>query len=162
MIKYKIGKTSDKEGQLIKDIINELTDVYGDFYITRNNLRLFIKENLDLLFDCIEKGDKIVYDENKGLIFITGWSDKANRKYIKILAKDDESADHLLKVANWHMEGEKLFAKIKKNNPVRRVLQKNNFRFAGDRGKEILLVRENIYTDTKAEEKRKIKGDKNA
>jgi len=160
MIKYKIGKTSDKESRLIKDIINELTDIYGDFYVTRNNLRLFIKENLDLVFDCIEKGDKIVYDENKGLIFITGWSDKANRKYIKILAKDDESADHLLKIVGWHTT-EVLWAKVKKNNPIRRILQKNGFRFAGDRGKEILMCRNNIYT-TKIEKKEKIEGDQNA
>ena len=160
MIKYKSGKLSKKDTNIIKDILTDVTDVYGDGYITRNNLRLFLKENTDLLFDGVEKGDKIVYDENKGLIFITGWSDKANRKYIKVLAKNEESADHLLKIVGWHTT-EVLWAKVKKNNPIRRILQKNGFCFAGDRGKEILMCRNNIYT-TKVEKKEKIEGDQNA
>lgn len=161
MIKYKSGKLSQKDIAIIRDILTDVTDEHRDGYITRNNLRLFLKENTDLLFDGVEKGDKVIYDENKGLIFITGWSDKANRKYIKILAKNDESADHLLKIVGWHTT-EILWAKVKKNNPIRRILQKNGFRFAGDRGKEILLMRENIYTNTKIEKKEKIRGDQNA
>jgi len=140
MIKYKSGKLSKKDTTIIRSILTDVTDIYGDGYITRNNLRLFLKENTNLLFEGIEKGDKIIYEENKGLIFITGWSDKANRKYIKILAKNDESADKLLKIVGWHIK-EDLWAKVKKNNPIRRVLQLNNFKFAGDRGKEILLFR---------------------
>lgn len=162
MMEFHEGQLTNKDERIIRDILMDLTDIYGDFYITRNNLRLFIKENQNLLFDCIKKGDKIVYEENEGIIFATGWSDKSKRKYIKVLAKDEKSADNLLKVINWNMPGEKFFAKIKKNNPLRRVLQKNNFTFAGDRGKEILLIKEYIFSDTKAEEKEKIIGDKHA
>jgi len=150
MICYKSGMISKKEKIEIESILNELTDIYGDFYITKNNLRLFIKENKDLLFNAIEKVDKLVYAEDKGIILIIGFSEKVSRKYIKILAKDEESADHLLKVVNWNVE-EDLWAKVKKNNPIRRVLQRNNYKFAGDRGAEILLNKENIYTDNKGE-----------
>jgi len=159
MIQYKRGQASKKELSIINDILENFIDTYSDFYITRKNLRLFIKENKDLLFDCIKKGDKIIYAEEKGIIFITGYSDKADRKYIKILAKDEESADYLIKVMGWHTEKEKLFAKVKKNNPIRRVLQRNNFTFCGDRGKEILLVRDTNFFDIKVEEKEKIKGE---
>ncbi len=151
MIRFKEGKCSKKEKENINSILQELTDTYSDFYITRNRLRLFIKENKDLLFDSLAKGDKIAYAEDEGIAFITGWSDKSPRKYLKIIGFDLEKTDHLIKVINWHCE-DQLFAKIKKNNPIRRILQKNGFIFYGDRGREILLVRDNIYSNNKGGE----------
>ena len=132
-----------KEESNLKILLDEMTDIYGDFYITRNNLRLFIKENVDLLYKCLKKGDKIAFDENVGIIFATGWSDKAKRKYLKILPRDAESADRLLKIFLWHVNCD-IYAKVKKNNPVKRALQKNNFKFIGDRGREILLYRKYV------------------
>jgi len=139
------GKLKKKEEFQVETLLSELTDYYGDFYITRNNLRLFIKENIHLLFECLSKGDKIVYNDHEGIVLLTGYSDKAPRKYIKILSRDDSSADKLLKILIWQTDCD-LWAKIKKNNPIKRVLQNNNFKFAGDRGKEILLKRQFIRT----------------
>jgi hypothetical protein len=85
----------------------------------------------------------MVYSEIDGVMFVTGFSDKSDRKFIKPLVKDIDSADKLLKVLVWHMSCD-LWAKIKKNNPIKKALIKNNFKFAGDRGKEILLVRKYI------------------
>ena len=141
-------------------LLDELVDVYTDFYITRNNLRLYIKENKDLLFKCLKKGDKIAFDEKKGIIFATGWSDKASRKYLKILARDDESADKLLKIFLWHINCD-IYIKVKKNNPIKKVLQRNNFRFAGDRGREILLLRKYIPSKTVEEQINKFEEDNN-
>ncbi len=45
----------------------------------------------------------------------------------------------LIKVAFQNVQCD-LFAKVKKNNPLKLALQRNRFKFAGDRGKEILLV----------------------
>jgi hypothetical protein len=143
MIEFRNGKLKKKEESDIRNLINELVDFYGDFYVTRNNLRLFIKENSHVFFEGLEKGDKMTYSESDGIIFVTGFSDKSDRKYIKPLVKDIESADKLLKVLVWHTTCE-LWAKVKKNNPITKALIKNNFRFAGDRGKEILLVRKYI------------------
>lgn len=120
-------------------MLSELTDVYGDFYITRNNLRLFIKENLNVLFDCLKKGDRIAFND-AGVAVICGFSDKAERKYVKFLTKNPDDIANFLKVIAWNLNSD-LYVKIKKNNPQRTVLEKNYFRFAGDRGKEILLVR---------------------
>jgi hypothetical protein len=138
MIVFKNG-LSDKEKKQITSLLCELTDVYGDFYITRDNLRLFIKENLNVLFDCLKKGDKIAFDDS-GVVVICGFSDKADRKYLKFLTRNPDDTEKFLKVIAWNLNCD-LYVKIKKNNPLKDVLQKNYFRFAGDRGKEILLVK---------------------
>ena len=138
MITFK-SVLSDKEKKHIVSLLCELTDFYGDFYITRNNLRLFIKENRNVLFECLKKGDKIVFNET-GMAVICGFSDKANRKYAKFLTKKPEDIGRFLKVIGWNLDCD-LYVKVKKNNPQRTVLEDNYFKFAGDRGKEILLVR---------------------
>jgi len=134
-----------KEKEVVWSLLQDLPDIYKDFYITKNNLRLFIRENLDLLYDCLKKGDRIAFDENLGMILIYGFSDKSPRKYVKILTKDDESASHLLKILAWNIK-EDLYAKVKKTNPLKRTLERNGFRFSADRGKEILLKRTYIPT----------------
>jgi hypothetical protein len=134
------GQLKRGENSTVTSILEEIPDIYSDFYITKNNLRLFIKENTDLLVECLKKGDKIVYSEEDGAIFVTGWSDKSPRKYVKILSKNERSADRLLKALLWNIDCE-LWIKIKKNNPILSILKRNNFRFIGNRGKEILLVR---------------------
>lgn len=138
MITFKTG-LSKKEQTHIRFLLEEISDIYGDFYLTKNNLRLYIKENQNILFDCLKKGDKIAYDDN-GMAIITGFSDKMPRKYIKILAEDNNQAEKLIKVINWNLKCD-LFVKIKKNNPLKEVFQANGFRFMGGRGKEMLLVR---------------------
>ena len=140
MIIFKSGKISKNEEKLVLNILNESQDLYGDNYITRANLRLFLKENPGLLFQGLQKGDKLFYEEDEGLIFVDGYSDKSPRKYIKIITKTEDSANRLLKTLQWHIK-EDLFCKIKKNNPIKRVLERNGFRFCGDRGKELLVCR---------------------
>jgi len=131
---------SKKQCKVVKSILDELTDEYRDFYITKSNFRLFIKENEHLLFEALQRGDKIVFEEGKGIAFITGWSDKSPRKYLKILAEDNDSANRLLKVLLWNVK-EDLYIKIKKTNPIIEILKRNYFIFKGNRGKEMLFVK---------------------
>lgn len=145
MIIFKSGQISKKEKSIIDNILVEYTDIYKDAYITKNNLRLFLKENSGLMYEGLGKGDKIAFDENLGLIFICGYSDKFPRKYLKILAKNEDSANQLLKILSWNIK-EDLYAKIKKTNPIMRVLERNGFRFIKDRGAEALLFRKFIPT----------------
>ncbi len=140
---FKHGQLSKKEKKIINSILDDCRDDYRDAYITKNNLRLFIKENIELVYDGLKKGDKISYEDNAGFIYLFGWSDKASRKYLKILTIDDETTNRLLKTLHWNVR-EDLWVKIKKNNPVKRILERNGFRFAGDRGKELLLYRKYI------------------
>lgn len=136
MITFKTG-LSKKDKDLVKSLVLEISDIYGDFYITKNNLRLFIKDNLNVFMDCLRQGDKIAFDEN-GLVAVTGYSDNAKRKYVKILTKTPEEAEKYLKVILWNLDCD-LYIKVKKNNPLRTVLAKVGFEFAGGRGKEVLL-----------------------
>ena len=133
MKKFK-SRLTKKEKLQITTMIQEIPDYFGDFYLTKNNLRLFIKDNLSLLFDGLKRGDKIAYNDS-GLAIVTGFSDKNPRKYIKFLVKDDKSANDLLQI---------LYTKLKKRNPLIKVLQTNNFEWFASRGKEILLVRKYI------------------
>lgn len=152
MIHARTGQLSKKEKSKIESILAEFTDIYGDAYITKNNLRLFIKENSHLLFDCLKKGDKMFYNEQDGIILVIGFSDKAFRKYVKVLAKNEFSADNLIKVMLWNVKCD-LYAKIKKNNPLKNILQENGFKFLGNRNKEILLVKNSYPNKIKGESK---------
>ncbi len=157
MILHKKGKLNKKEKILITTLVNEIADIYSDFYITKNNLRLYVKENIHLLYDCLQKGDEISYSPEDGIAFITGWSDNAPRKYIKVLAKNEASAERLLKVVSWNVRCD-VFAKVKKNNPLRKSFQSNRYIFLGDRGKEILLMKKLETHSQKKEINRTRKG----
>jgi len=139
LINFK-SRLTKKERERISDFINETNDVYSDFYITRNNCRLYVKENVNILFDGLKKGNKIAFNEN-GLIIVLGWSDNFNRHYIKFLTKDENTAEELLRVLSWNLNII-LWTKIKKRNPIINVLKRNGFKFVGSRGQEILLKRE--------------------
>lgn len=138
MVEYK-GKVSKKDKQKIELAIGDLIDLYGDFFLTKNNIRLFIKENFHLLYECLKNGDKVAYEE-EGIALVTGWSDNAKRKYVKLLTKNNDSAIRLLQVIIWNEKTE-LFAKIKKDNPIKDAFLKTGFNFYKNRGKEILLVK---------------------
>ena len=140
MVVFKSGQLSKKEISIITSITNDCMDVFGDAYITKNNLRLFLRENPDLLIEGIKKGDKIVYEEDKGFVYLFGWSDNGFRKYAKVLSINEDVTNRLLKNLAWNIK-EDLYAKIKKVNPLKETLEKNGFRYFKDRGKEVLLVK---------------------
>jgi len=133
---------SVKDKKQLYGILDELTDLYSDFYLTRNNIRLYIKENIEILYKLLNNGDKILFDEG-GIAVIIGYAEKSPRKYVKILAKDENITDKLIKNINWNFS-EELFIKIKDNNPLKNILLKNRWKYFGNRGKEILLKREKL------------------
>ena len=141
MIQIK-SKLSKKDEKIVNSIMGEIYDVYGDFYITKSNTRIYLKENIEILYKCLHKGDKIIFAD-EGIAIIVGWSDKSPRKYLKLLSKNDQITDKLIKNINWNIS-EELFCKIKKTNPLKNILLRNNWKFFADRGKEILLKRETI------------------
>jgi hypothetical protein len=137
MLIYK-SRLSKKDKQEVLSILNNISDIYRDFFITKNNLRLFIHDNTELFFSCLNNGDKIVFGE-EGIAFVTGFSDKSPRKYLKILVKQPEDAQKLVSLINWNLDIE-LFVKLKVNNPIVEVLKKIGFEFMAGRGKEVLLI----------------------
>lgn len=141
MKSFKSRLTKSEKTQ-ITEMIQTFSDSWGEFYLTKNNMRLYIRENPEVLFNCLKDGDKICYNKN-AIIIITGFSDNFNRHYMKFLTKTPANIDELLKEINWNITCD-LFVKIKKNNPLLSVLKNNCFSFFKDRGKEILLLREYI------------------
>lgn len=141
MIQMKSG-LSKTEISEVRSIICDLQDVHRDFYITRNNLRLFVADNFDIFLDCLKKGDKIAFNE-KGVAIVLGYSDNSPRKYLKILTKELKDVDGLLKIVYWNTK-EDLYCKVKNNNPLKDILLKSGFQFIGGRGKEILMVHKAI------------------
>lgn len=149
MLQFKTG-LAKKEISEVQSIIVDLVDTYGDFYITKNNLRLFIKDNFDLMLDGLKKGDKIAFDQN-GVALVTGYSDNSPRKYLKILTKDLKHVDALLKIVFWNLKEKEVYIKLKNNNPMLNLLLSkpckkdkgrliySGFEFVGGRGKETLL-----------------------
>ena len=136
------SRITKKEKLKITEMVRELPDYFGDFYITKDNLRLFIKDNISLLFEGLKAGDKIVYSKDS-IIIVTGFSDKNPRKYIKLLNKNEEAANELLNMLAWNLKCS-LWAKLKVRNPLVKILQENGFAYYANRGKEILLVRKYI------------------
>lgn len=155
MIKFK-NQLSKKEELEIGFSITEISDIYGEFFITRKNLRLYLKENTSLLFEILKKGDYIAYD-TEGIAIVTGFAEKTitvfdirekkekiinTRKYIKFLTNNNKIAEGLLCVILWHLGDKDLYCKIRNNNPIKEILLRKGFSFRGGRGKEVLLCRE--------------------
>jgi len=153
MLKCKEG-LNKKEKKFVKYILEENVDLYSDFYCTKDNVRIPLRDNPDVLFDYLNKGDVIAYEEDNetGVGLVTGWSDRSPRKYVKLLTKDEHLASNLLKIINFSANID-LYAKLKKNNPLIKVFQRNGFSFKGDRGSEILLMRQYIYHPQKLHSK---------
>lgn len=123
----------------IYDFILFNQDKNEDFYITKNNNRLMIKD-LSLLKKLI-KNQKIFGFYNKGLEgILLIYYEKGFRPYIKILTNNRNVVWGLCRFFSWNFFDE-TYAKIKIENPILRNLQKIGFIEKGKRGKEILLYR---------------------
>jgi len=137
MIKTKqILSESDREEVL--NVLNRIPDIYGDFYITKNNLRLFIRENLTTFLKEVAKGDLIVWSD-EGIAVVVGIADRGNRNYVKIIASNGFAANDLYKSIEKEYRGKELWSKIKRNNPFLKTLEYNGWTFSHGRGKEVLM-----------------------
>lgn len=123
-------------------------DPYEDFYITKDNKRLFLKDTkvASMIFrNVLKKCDKCLIDEEQGIIrgilLIVGYSDNAHRKYVKVLADSINIMHRLFKVLVWDSKDE-IFIKVKRDHNIIRVAKKYKFIFCGGRGREVLLKRE--------------------
>lgn len=157
MLIFKTG-VSKKEKRTVENILDSVNDLYGDFYSTQDNIRILLRDNIDVLFNYLKKGSKIAYelDNEKGLALIL--KEKGFRTYIKILTRDEKLATNLLKIVNWNIS-EDLYVKLHKNNPLIKVFQRNGYTFIGNRGSEVLLSRKYIPRPKKFY--RDLKGDQN-
>jgi hypothetical protein len=139
MVIVKNSKLSASEIREIKSFFSEVFDPYCDFYLTKNNIRLFIRDNPEIFFEGLNRGDYIAYNEN-GIVSLIGFSDKAARKYLKFLTVKPGDVVELLVALSFKYSGE-IYCKIKKNNPAMKTLLGMGFQIIGNRGQEELLKR---------------------
>lgn len=138
-------------------------DPYNDFYITKDNKRLFltnIQIATKIFNDCMKYNERcFIKEENneiKAILLIIGYKDKFPRKYIKVLAQHKNDFRDLFQYLQWQ-ELTNLFIKVRKNNKnfvkydekIKRykpsyVLRKSGFRVIAVRDKEVLLKKEDI------------------
>ena len=130
MLKIKSNTLSGDDKRKLGYIFYDICDAYGDFYLTKDNIRIPFRDNQEIFYDCLAKGDKLIYDDERedAIAIVTGYSDKAPRKYLKILSKSEEAVGRILKFLNWHVKSA-IYIKVKKNNPLINILKKNNFKW---------------------------------
>ena len=142
MVVFKNNGLSKKEESFIWTVLNEVNDPFSDVYLTRNNIRLFLRDNFDVFRTCLKQGDKIAISDS-GFATLLGYSDNAQRKYLKVLVKDLKDVEALVAAIVVNIS-EDIYCKVKQNNPLRSILLSIGFEFLGGRGKEALLVKKNI------------------
>ena len=138
-------------------------DPFSDFYITKNNKRLYLtdlKIAKQVFNECLKRGNKAFIKEESGLIkailLIVGYCDKSERKYIKVLSKNKQDFQDLFSYLQWQ-DLKNLFIKSRNNNKnfvkydekINRykpsyILRKSGFSIIAVRDREILLKREYI------------------
>jgi len=141
MIYLKNAPLAKKEKQEIQSLFSEIFDPYCDFYVTKNNRRLFIRENSEILFNGIAKGDCIAYNET-GIATIIGISDKSDRKYLRFLVRQPALVGNLLVALLMEKYEGILYTKLKYNNPSIPTLLGFGFVEVADRGEEVLLKKD--------------------
>jgi len=116
-----------------------------DFYLTKDNKRLYINDVKTLkkllqssIVTIVLSDDNVEYCGIALIWKSTGGNIK--RYYVKIIANSPKIADKLITVLSWHFKKE-LYIKIRKDSHLIPALKSKGFRFEGGRGKQILLKR---------------------
>lgn len=138
--------TTKDESKFVYFCANNI-DKFNDFYITSDNQRYFLSDSKiakKVFNTCLKHGDICYISEElgeiNGVLLIVGISDKAPRKYMKILATEVGIIDNMLKYINWNYSKD-IYAKLNNKNPLIETFKRNGFNFLGGRGSQILLAR---------------------
>jgi len=128
-----------KNLQDLNCLIQDIKDNYQDFYITKDRERTFLKD-LNLISKLLKTQEIYgIFDgELKAIMMI--YKEKGFRPYLKFLSNKTKYTYHLLKYLSWNNNDE-IFLKVKKSNPLANISLRFGFRFIGNRGNEILLIR---------------------
>lgn len=142
---YMIEHYSSKEH--LVSLLDYLSDVEDDFYITEDNKRITVNNRV-MLIKLLKQSSspKIIVDKDvKGFCVI--WKSVGNnvpRHYIKMSVTSVTAADQLLTSILWN-EFKPLYIKLKKDSPYLNLFKSKGFIFQGDRGKEVLLTLNNTF-----------------
>jgi hypothetical protein len=144
-------------------------DNYSDFYITKNNKRIFLNNPIvakKVFNDCIKRGEKCYVKEEgneiKALLLIIGYKEKDERKYLKILTQSKNDVKDLFSYLIWQKLPSNIFIKVHKKNinfgrfdektkryNLSYAVRKAGFRVIAVREREVLLKKEEYRYDYK-------------
>jgi hypothetical protein len=132
----------------IYDFVLRVEDKFQDFYLTQDKQRIFIKE-IKLIEKLLKYQEVYAVEDNEIQAIMIVLHEKGFRSYVKLLSSKIDYSYDLLKSLSWNYEKKELFIKIKKTNPICKILQRYGWTFAGDRGQEVLYIKkakmENIH-----------------
>ena len=147
-----INRLKLKDVTDVSEFFSELPKVnLFDFYITQNNNRIFLQNDLKLIKKIIKNQEcygKFKHSNLVGIFII--YREKNFRPYLKITAKFLKDVKDLLRFFKWYYFGKEIYCKLNKKNPIISLLQENGFYKIGDRGtegNEILLVKKTYKTE---------------
>jgi len=127
-----------------------------DFYLTKDNSRLYIRDiqTLKLLF---RESIDVYYQKEKGMFvgIILLWRSAGGGKsrfFVKVVANNKHIARDLLTVLLWNTTME-LYVKIRKDSEFLQVFKSKGFKFKGGRGVQILLQRKLRPSEAKIKSK---------
>jgi len=141
-----IQKLGTKNQVDLLEFFNRVPDRYEDVYITKNKERKFFKGNWILIEKVLEKQEVFgLYNgELKAVLLII--RDKGYRPYVKLLAENSKYTIDMLKFLKWNYFEKDLYFKLKKENPLSRMIAKTGFYKVGDRGRELLFYKKGMKT----------------
>ncbi len=139
-------------------------DNFSDFYITRNNKRIFLNNPntaRSVFNDCIKHSDKCYIKEEdneiKAVLLIIGYKDNDERKYLKVLSSNKKDVKDLFSYLIWQNLASNIFVKIHKNNinfgtydernnrfNLEYSIRRSGFRVIAIREREVLLKKEDF------------------
>jgi len=138
-------------------------DINSDFYITKNEKRLFLNDSkvaTQIFKDCLKGREKCFVKEDNdsitGILLITGYKDKFERKFVKLFVNTDTDCQDLLYYLDWqnlknlfikcHKTNKNFikFSEQSKNFVPSYYLRKLGFQIIAVREKEVLLKREGV------------------
>lgn len=125
------------------EFVQKTKDKFEDFYITKNNQRLFLTD-LKTISKLLEKQEVYsVYDKGIKSLFII-FREKGFRTYIKLLSETRSAESSAVKSIMMNFSEQDLYIKVKKENNLAKYLKYFGFLLTGDRGAEVLLYRKGI------------------
>jgi len=121
-------------------------DEYDDFYIIKDNVRFLLNnfKNAKLCFnEAVKRGNKIfISEENNeiiGVILVFNYKDTFSKQYLHILSDNDKITKNLLKYLFWNLDLD-LYIKVKSNNPLTKILNRNYFEKISNENNEELYL----------------------
>jgi hypothetical protein len=145
----RLNISNKKNYPALLDFIKNNTD--EDFYYTLNNERVYIEDAGSL--KKLLKSSRDIYELEEGgdcVAFCLLWKSiggEKTRYYIKLLAKDSNSASDLLRGFLWQIYNTEIFVKISKHHRFLDVYKKYGFKFIGGRGRQVLLKRDKFIRE---------------